>query len=385
MIQELCLNLQFSSVQLSQSEIADIVGTDKMADIKAKDKAPEFAVYAIGQEGKSNPTILGEQSKPIMWLKEGISKLAKAIKAGTKLFFGHNEDNSTENRKSYGEVVASCERNIQGKNTAIAVCYIPKENRAMVAKQDIISMEAVIEMVDQGAHYIADSISKVTGLAIGSSEQWTPAMPGAKQLMMVQAMATEQTTIEPTGGKPNMSEREFSFADFVKFKEDRKVFVSQAYKPEEVVGQKVRTKEGKVYYQGGDRVFQEALNDYFQEGFKEQANDLIEKIGVLEQKLAETEGKAKGYYLKVAKQEYIPHVEEKAKEKKFPETALKILKLKTKNLDIPEDEAERSKLTDRILAEVEEEHKELFGDKPADKKSIPAGQVKVGNDPEDTF
>jgi len=384
MIQELCLNLQFSSIELSDSEILAIIGPDKMAEIKAKDKSPKFAVYAVGQEGKSTPTILGEQSKPIMWMKEGISKLAAAIKAGTKLFFGHNEDNSTDNRESYGEVIASAERMIQGKNTAIAVCYIPKEKQEFVGKQDIISMEAVIEMVDQGVHYVADSIAKVTGLAIGSSAKWTPAMPGAKQLMMVQAMSTDQTTTEPTGGKPKM---EVTFQDVQKFIQERKVFPSQLYKPHEIFGQPVKTKDGKVYYQGGDRVLQDDANEYFQNQFKEQADIYIKENDELKNKSTELEKKAKDYYLKVAKQEYIPQVEQVAKDKKFPETALKILKLKTKNIDIPEDEAERTKLTDRILAEVEEEHKELFGDKPSDQKAVPvpAGALNAGGDSGETF
>lgn len=382
MIQELCLNLQFSSLALSDTEILAIIGPDKMAEIKAKDKNPKFAVYAVGQEGKSNPTILGEQSKPIMWMKEGISKLAKAIKAGTKLFFGHNKDNSTEGREAYGEVVASCERMIQGKNTAIAVCYIPKEKQEFVGKQDIVSMEAVIEMVDQGMEYVADSIQKVTGLAIGSSDKWQPAMPGAKQLMMVQAMSTDQATLETAGGKPKM---EVTFQDVQKFIQERKVFPSQLYKPHEIFGQPVKTKDGKVYYQGGDRVLQDDANEYFQNQFKEQADIYIKENEELKNKSTELEKKAKDYYLKVAKQEYIPHVEQVAKDKKFPDTALKILKLKTKNIDIPEDETERAKLTDRILAEVEEEHKELFGDKPADNKQVPAGALSTGVDDQETF
>lgn len=368
---------------MSESEILGIIGPDKMAEIKAKDKAPKFAVYAVGQEGESKPTIIGQESKPIMWLKEGISKLAAAIKAGTKLFFGHNKDNSTQGREVYGEVVASCERMIQGKNTAIAVCYVPKEKQEFVGKQDIISMEAAIEMIDQGAHYVADSIAKVTGLAIGSSDKWTPAMPGAKQLMMVQAMSTDSQQQEPTGGKPKM---EVTFQDVQKFIQERKVFPSQLYKPHEIFGQPVKTKDGKVYYQGGDRVLQDDANEFFQAQFKEQAEIYLKENEELKGKSAELEKKAKDYYLKVAKQEYIPLVESKAKEKKYPETALKILKLKTKNIDIPEDEAERAKLTDRILAEVEEEHKELFGDPTKqDNKEIPAGPLSPSGDPEDTF
>lgn len=383
MEQTIFLDIQFSSIILPEAEILAEIGEEKMRKIKAMDPKPKFVVYAVGQEGKSNPNILAGDNKPVMWMKEKISQLAKSIKAGTKLFFGHNKDNSTEGRESYGEVVASFERMIAGKNTALIVAYVPAEKREFVAKQDIISMEAVIELVDQGMQYLADGIKKVTGLAIGSSENWKPAMPGAAQLSMIQAMSI--TTLEKPEVKMDepKSGGETTFVGVEKFVKDRKVFVSQLYTPADVFGIPTKDDKGRIRFQGGDYKFREDAEKYVASIFDEKAQDIIEENKRLKEELDKTNQVKKEYFNKAVKSEWIPQLKQKAQEKKYTDKALKLLDLETQGLDIPEDEAEREKLGEKILQVVAEKHKALFDDVADTDKDKPL--PKPGQNDEETF
>lgn len=267
---------------------------------------------------------------------------------------------------------------LQGKNTALIIAYVPPEKQEFVSKQDIISMEAVIELLDQGMQYVADGIKKVTGLAIGSSQNWTPAMPGAAQLSMIQAMSVE--TPEKKVDEP--TKNEFTFVDFEKFKNDRKVFVSQVYTPAEVFGIATKDEKGRIRFQGGDYKFRQESEKYVNSIFEEKANELIEENNKLKEQLQQTEQAKKQYFNKAVKSEWIPALKQKAQEKKYTDKALKLLELETQDLEIPEDEAEREKLGDKILQVVADKHKALFDDAATSDKKV---EKPSGEHEEETF
>lgn len=376
------LSIQCAALDISRDEILSRIGASKIAEIKKTDPNPEFVVYAAGQEGTWNPRIIGDSAKPIVWMRDAISKLSAMIQAGTKLFSGHNADNSTENRVSYGNVVSSFEKDINGKNTAIIIAYVDPAKKEFVSKQDIISVEASVSLIDRGAQYLADTVSRVSGLAIGSSDKWTPASPGAKQLSMIQAMDVNiQANETQTGETKKMTEQAnpvFGFSDMQRFKDERKVFASQLYKAHEIVGQKVKMKDGKVIYQGGDRVLQDELNEYFQEGFKEQAAEILAENEALKKQLEEVGGKAKQYYNKVSKYEFIPEIKKVATEKKFTPKAIEILEDLLDESEIPEDEKQKEAFQEAILAKAAAKHEKYFkeaGQSDTTKVATPAASA----------
>ena len=381
----LLLNFQASEIPLTEEEVLTLVGDAKIAEIKKTDEKPSFAAYVVGQEGISNPKVLDGTQKPMQWLKSSISKMVSAIQNGTKLFHGHNKDNSTEGRESFGEVIASTERNVNGKNTAIIVCHVDKAKKDFVKDQDIISIEAVTEVYETAKEYIVDTIEKVKGFALGSSKNWTPGIPGARQLLMFQAMAADTLEADTDlqnknkGGKP----MDVTFEQVKQFITERRVFPSQLFKAHEIFGAPVKRKDGSVFYQGGDRVLQDEANEYLQHQVQEQTSELSKQKEEAEKKATEIEGKFKTVYQKTAQLEFLPELERIAKEKKFPDSALRLLKVETKGIEIPEDLAQRELLKNQIFSTVEEKHKELFGEMEGGKTTTtPAGSGAGNANPE---
>jgi hypothetical protein len=384
MKQTLILNFQASEIPITEDDVLSMIGESKLSEIKKTDEKPSFAAYVVGQEGTSNPKILDGGQKPMQWLKSSISKMVSAIQNGTKLFHGHNKDNSTEGRESFGEVVASTEREVNGKNTAIIVCHVDPKKKDFVKKQDIISIEAITEVFETAKEYIVDTVEAVKGFAIGSSDTWSPGIPGARQLLMVQAMAADTAELTKVGNT-----MEVTFEQVKQFITERKVFPSQLYKAHEIFGAPVKRKDGTVYYQGGDRVLQDDANEFLNAVVQEKTLEIAKQKEEIEIKAKDIEDKYKTVYQKTAQLEFIPEIEKAAKDKKYPETALKLLKLETKGIEIPEDSIQREALKNQILATVEEKHKELFGGstQQEEKSTVASGQgnANPGSDNEETF
>lgn len=182
-----------------QNEILSMIDPATLEDIKAKDSHPYFQAYVLAHEGISQPKILGEvEQKPIHWTKQAIQSLKSVINKGVKFFKGHNKDNSTSNRPTMGEVVSSTLKEIGGKLSHVVVGYFPPESREEAKSMDICSQEAEWNLFEEAGKLIADSVEKLSGIALGNSQKEKPAFSGARRLGFIQAFENIDE-----GGSPN--------------------------------------------------------------------------------------------------------------------------------------------------------------------------------------
>jgi hypothetical protein len=171
----------------TQNEILKVIPTDILEKIKKKDSHPFFQMYSLCHEGISTPTIIGEKAQPIAWPKKAIQSIKNIITKGIKLFKGHNKDNSTNNRKEIGEVIHSFEKEMDGKLHHVIITYHDPIQRKEAMNYDIISQEADWNFFESAGQLIADTIDKLTGIAMGNSAYENPAFSGAKRLGFIQA------------------------------------------------------------------------------------------------------------------------------------------------------------------------------------------------------
>jgi cation transport regulator len=176
-----CLKLS----SLSSDDILALVDPQTISRIKAMDAHPFFQAYSICHEGVSQPTILGEKSKPIHWTRAAVESIKNVVRKGIKFFRGHNKDNATEGREALGEIVADTQKEIDGKLHHVVIGYFP--DKAKVADADVCSQEADWNLIDYAGKCIADTMRKLTGIALSNSSVDKPAFEGAVRLGMVQA------------------------------------------------------------------------------------------------------------------------------------------------------------------------------------------------------
>ena len=187
----------------SQVDILKNISKDVLEKIKAKDPHPFFQAYSICHEGVSTPTVLEDnESKPIRWTRKAVQSIKRIFTQGVKFFLGHNVDNSTDNRRVLGEVVGDFQKEIDGKLHHVVISYHPPEVKNEVKKYDICSQEAIWNFFDNAGKMVADSIEKLTGIALANSEIDSPAFAGAKRLGYIQAFNTIQGGGPGSGRKP---------------------------------------------------------------------------------------------------------------------------------------------------------------------------------------
>lgn len=176
----------------SENEIMDMIDKNTLEEIKAKDPHPFFQLYSICHEGESRPKIVGETNRPpMLWTRKAIQSIAGVIKKGINFFLGHNADNSTNNRDSFGEIVGYAEKEIKGNLHSLVVGYFPPDKRDEAKKLDICSQESEWTFIEEAGKLVADSIQVLTGIALSNSEKDTPAFAGAKRLGIVQCFKDE--------------------------------------------------------------------------------------------------------------------------------------------------------------------------------------------------
>lgn len=220
-----CLRIQ----ALTNDEILALIPADILSVIKTKDPHPFFQAYSICHEGTSTPTILGDTARPIHWTRRAVQSIKDVIKNGIKFFLGHNTDNSTDNRRELGEIVASFEKEIDGVLHHVAISYHKPEVREEVKKYDICSQEAEWNFFDVAGNMVADTLETMTGIALSSSEIDEPAFSGARRLGMVQAFGAESTNQNNQGEPKKMTFEELK-AEIKKMN----VWPSQLYSIEDI-------------------------------------------------------------------------------------------------------------------------------------------------------
>jgi hypothetical protein len=176
-----------------------------LAEIKQKDPHPYFQAYSVIHEGISTPTVEGEGPVQIHWGKRAVQSLKNIIKKGVKLFKGHNSTNDNQDKQVLGEVVGSQEKMIDGKLHHVIVAYHPPEVKEIAKQCDICSQEAEWNFIESAGKIIADSIHKLTGIALGSSSTEQPAFSGARRLGFIQAFEVENPNELPGDGGKNLN------------------------------------------------------------------------------------------------------------------------------------------------------------------------------------
>jgi hypothetical protein len=189
------VNLQsFQVHELSEQEILEKIPKEVLNKIKEKDQHPFFQVYSICHPGKSKPKMLDtEKQEPIHWTTKAVQSLKNIVLKGIKFFGPHNKDNSTENRESYGEVVANYEKEINGKLNHLVIGYFP--DRGKVLDKDIVSQESIWNIVKKAGELVADSVEKITGIAMANSKNESPAFEGAQRLGILQCYKSDENKI----------------------------------------------------------------------------------------------------------------------------------------------------------------------------------------------
>lgn len=213
--------------RLSEDKILEMIPADILTNIKKKDSHPYFRAYVLAHEGESSPRVIGEGGVKISWTRKAIQSMKSFIKRGIKFFKGHNEDNSTKNRASLGEVVASKEIEIDGKLSNVVVGYFPEQNKEIVKKNNVISMEAYWSLIKKSGKVIADKMLKLTGIAMGNSNIERPAFKGSKLIGAVQAF-------ENNDKENKRSMENITFADVKRAVHDMNIFPHQLYEPEKL-------------------------------------------------------------------------------------------------------------------------------------------------------
>lgn len=232
----------------SQSEILNMLDRKLIEDIKKTDPHPFFQAYSICHPGSSNPKLLDEtEVLPVHWPKKAVQSLKNLVLKGLKLFKGHNKDNSIENRGGeLGEVIANVEKEINGELNHIVITYHKPEQIEEAKKYDICSQEGEWNFIKSAGQLIADSVEKITSIALGKSNEDIPAFSGARKLGMIQCFVDKLPDGDNGADAPKENKMEITFKDVLDFIQSRNIIPSRIYKLEDLKSDKEFVKEFKI-------------------------------------------------------------------------------------------------------------------------------------------
>jgi len=204
-VQAFCIKLINKRLfAFSQNEIISNIPEKILNKIKEKDPHPFFTMYSICHTGESSPVVIGEGSKKISWPERAIQSMKNIIMRGIKFFRGHNKDNSHSGRKVLGKVIHSFQKEIEGKLHQLVIGYHPPDVREDIKELDVCSQESEWFIFGQAGKLIADTIKKMTGIALGNSKEEMPAFSGAKRLGYIQAFESSGEDENNNLGEDNM-------------------------------------------------------------------------------------------------------------------------------------------------------------------------------------
>lgn len=186
--------------EMAASEIAEMIGSAKIEEIKARDPRPVFKAFVVGHEGEAQGNMVGVGNVVKRWFRAAVEKLHERISAGLQLFNGHAPTNDAAGRQAIGEVVGKKLMKIGDRLSSVVACYILPEFKHLPL--DVASIEADVEMEMDRTRglYIAD-VDAVTGIALGNSRVDTPGFEGATLLGQLQAFAkshSKEQYMKPT-------------------------------------------------------------------------------------------------------------------------------------------------------------------------------------------
>lgn len=232
------VKIQANALNITAEELLKHIPEKDLLKIKEDYAHPYFQAYSIVQEGMSKPKVLGKGINPIKWTKDAVRTVKGAIKKGLQFFIGHNKDNSTENRKSIGEVVADFSKTIDDKLQHIVIGLFPSRKEAQY--YDTCSIEANVKMREYNDLSIAEKIESLTGIALGNLQKDSPAFPGAVKVGAIQCFnesdedSKKNNPVEPDGKKGEPMPDKISFHDIKQAVSDMNIFASQLYKEDDI-------------------------------------------------------------------------------------------------------------------------------------------------------
>jgi hypothetical protein len=186
-LQAFTVNLQCYAQELTREEIIAAIDEDVLHGIQEKDKHPLFRAYSICHDGMTRPKLLGESAKYLSWPRRAVRSIQAFIGRHVPFFRNHNADNSTAGREKLGWTVGNMQKEIEGKLHHIVIGYFPPEKRRQAEKLTMPSMEAVWNFVDEQGQLVADSLKKMTGIALAAAGEKMPAFRESTLLGAVQA------------------------------------------------------------------------------------------------------------------------------------------------------------------------------------------------------
>lgn len=281
------VRLQATTAILTADEIKSAVPERVLNEIKKNDPKPFLQAYSIVQEGTSRPKIIGEGITPIQWPRKAVETVGKVIKRGLQFFKGHNSDNSTDGRKSLGEVVGTITKEISGRLHQIVVGYFPDKQSA--SECDVCSIEADAVLRSEGSLTIAEAIENLTGIALGNSRTDTPAFPGAVRVGSLQAFEGDETSGKDDTENPDVKTKTkkvgdtMNFDDVKKYIRDHNVWPNQIYNDEVMRNDNVF---GKIFTEKDS--FEKQLKE-----LKESNSKVEEDFKNLQKENAKTSAKSK--------------------------------------------------------------------------------------------
>ena len=205
----------------------------------------------------------------LKWPKKVIQQISNVLRPGIKFYHGHNEDNSTQGRKSIGSVVSTFLKNIAGKLSNVVVGHFPEGS-----DYDVISMEADIN-VEETDQSNVESIANITGIAAASSNTESPAFPGARLMASIQCFEENE---EPKN-IDEVKEMSVTIEDVKKFVRERHVHPNELYQLEDLKNDRVFSKEfDKISTLEADK---ERLENEKKE-IQERSKDAVNKIASID-------------------------------------------------------------------------------------------------------
>jgi len=342
----------------------DMVGADKIAQIKLADKSPMLKAFVVGHEGEAQGTLIGVGNVVKKWFGDAIEKLSNKINIGLKLFHGHAATNDTEGRVSVGEVVGKNLLNIKDRLSSVVACWIYPAYRHLPL--DVASIEADIDLVgdSQDRLYVAD-VNEISGIALGNSETETPGFPGATLLGQLQAFA--EITL-------NKGDDEMTLAELKKAIQESKFKPSDLYDREAIFADPIISEQVKEKVSNASGYNIRKLEDAI-----ENSANLTKKLEEAEVKITESEKERDTLKLESAKAKIGSLFDTQKTERKLDEKQSKFIQNRLGGFTpqkVEDLEKELNAHLDSELKEYKTMSEEVFGIKPETKEDL----VEVDDD-----
>jgi len=165
----------------TKNEINYIISREKLQKIKETDNHPYFKAFISSHEGNTISKLVGVGYRHFKWLRPAIEQINNFLsKNDVSFYIGHNNKTNNEGRKSFGKVVGSALKEVNGKLYSVVVGYFKSSEIPIVKKMDVISIEAQPkDMVENNGSFIVNGINLIKGIALGDSSKTPPAFKEA--------------------------------------------------------------------------------------------------------------------------------------------------------------------------------------------------------------